>query len=419
MNKIEELVYHAVSGNPTLKNFIRNTYQALFDMLPRKKEILPSHISSVTGCHFGFHDCSTVSPDDTKLLVVKTSFDLRMPRPNESAEIGYYEINSIEEIGSYHKIDDTLSWNWHKGSREQWINNETVIFNTFINGSLCSKSVNISTGKSIVHAYPIDSISPDGKIATTFSYERLELCMPGYGYPYQDDSYLNEEAPKGTGLYIFDLISGERKLIVSINDLLKTLPIEYHKGYTHFITHTEFSPDGRFVCFMHRWTQPTGNILKRRERLIVYELATKSFIELPSGLTASHYAWNNKHQIIASVVLDGKCCHALFDIHDIKHTRIIAGDVLNTDGHQSFINDNEFITDTYPDKRRNVSIYRVNIEKNKATLLARVYSPKKFQTKDNKCHIACDLHPRMSYSKKYYSFDSPRTGKRSVYLVRL
>lgn len=37
MNKIEELVYHAVKKNPALKQFIRNIYQSAFDCLPKQK----------------------------------------------------------------------------------------------------------------------------------------------------------------------------------------------------------------------------------------------------------------------------------------------------------------------------------------------------------------------------------------------
>lgn len=37
---------------------------------------------------------------------------------------------------------------------------------------------------------------------------------------------------------------------------------------------------------------------------------------------------------------------------DVAHYQIIAGDVLNSDGHQSFISDTSFVADTYPDKYR-------------------------------------------------------------------
>ena len=106
-------------------------------------------------------------------------------------------------------------------------------------------------------------------------------------------------------------------------------------------------------------------------------------------------------------------------MNDVDNYRVIVGDTLNSDGHQSFISDTEFVTDTYPDKHRMAKIYKANIETQATELLLSVYSPKKFQTKDFKCHIACDLHPRVSPSGKYLCFDSPRTGKRGLYVMGL
>lgn len=106
-------------------------------------------------------------------------------------------------------------------------------------------------------------------------------------------------------------------------------------------------------------------------------------------------------------------------MNDIENYKIIAGDKLNSDGHQSFITDSSFVTDTYPDKYRMAKIYKADIDTQKVELLVSVYSPKKFQTKDFKCHIACDLHPRVSPSGKYVCFDSPRTGKRGLYVMPL
>lgn len=49
---------------------------------------------------------------------------------------------------------------------------------------------------------------------------------------------------------------------------------------------------------------------------------------------------------------NGNSCHVLYDMKDVDHYQIIAGDVLNSDGHQSFISDTSFVADTYPDKYR-------------------------------------------------------------------
>src|SRR5699024_4903181 len=98
---------------------------------------------------------------------------------------------------------------------------------------------------------------------------------------------------------------------------------------------------------------------------------------------------------------------------------MIAYPELNSDGHQSSFCNNMFVTDTYPDKWRMSKIHLVDINKNTSNLIASVYSPKKFQTKNFNRHIACDLHPRVSSNGTYVCFDTVRTGKRSLALMRI
>jgi len=38
MNKIESAVYGLVRKNPAVKQFVRNCYQSVFDLLPKGKE---------------------------------------------------------------------------------------------------------------------------------------------------------------------------------------------------------------------------------------------------------------------------------------------------------------------------------------------------------------------------------------------
>ena len=37
MNKLESTIYGLVRKNPTLKQFVRNMYQGVFDLLPKRK----------------------------------------------------------------------------------------------------------------------------------------------------------------------------------------------------------------------------------------------------------------------------------------------------------------------------------------------------------------------------------------------
>lgn len=420
MNQVESIVYNVVRKNPVLKQLVRNIYQSAFDLLPRKKEFFADSYDYREDYFFGFHDVSPFSQDETKLLANHPAFDLRMPQKGEGVEVGYFDFQN-GKIGAFHTIGKSYAWNYHKGCRLQWLDAERVIFNTVVDGRLVSKIVEVNTGNEQVVNYPVDAVYTNGvkDWGTTLSYERLERCMPGYGYPYTDEGYIAEAAPAETGLFLQDLNTDERSLLVSTAQLAASVDDGCPNGYLHFVTHTEFSKDGRYIAFLYRRIPMKGDYMKRKTQVRVYDLLEQQLITLPTQESGSHYVWNNKDQLIISCVIDGNSCHVLYDMNDVDSYRVILGDTLNSDGHQSFISETEFVTDTYPDKYRIAKIYKANIETRTAELLLSAYSPKKFQTKDFKCHIACDLHPRVSPSGKYLCFDSPRTGKRGLYVMRL
>lgn len=418
MNRLESLIYHSVRKSPALKQFLRNTYQYLFDLLPTPKEYFLNNFSFKENYFFGFHDTSPFSIEEDKVLANHNLFDLRMPTSNDELELGYFDFKN-GKLGEFHTLGKSNSWNYHKGCRLQWIDNNRVIYNTAINSKLKARIFNISTGEEQYIDFPIDAVYNNNEtlIATSFSYERLERCMPGYGYPYKDEGKLDETAPNDSGLFLIDINSNTSKLIVSLAELAKTVDNHYMNGFLHFVTHTEFSHDGRYISFLYRRIPISGNYMKRYTKIMVYDLQFKKLIELPTQESGSHYVWNNKNQLLASCIINGKSCHVLYDMNNIDNYQIIVKDILNSDGHQSFITDSSFITDTYPDKYRMARIYKADIKTQKVEMLVKAYSPRKFQTKNFKCHIACDLHPRVSPSGKYICFDSPRTGKRGLYVM--
>ena len=419
MNRIESFIYGIVRGNPVIKNAVRNIYQSFFDLLPRKNEYFRYDYDFKEGYYFGFHDLQELSADGSRLLVHKLPFDLRMPVAGETEQVGYLDFSVDGQLGDFHVLGTSSAWNFHKGCRLQWLDDNNVIFNTAADGRLISKIIDVTSGESRTINSPIDSVSHDSGWATSFSYERLEHCMSGYGYTYKDDSFLDQDVPDNTGLFLIDLKKDSGKLVVPLSKLAESAPEEFRQGYMHYITHTEFSPDDHYISFLHRWRLRKGTDLKRWTRIMVYDRKDGKLIELPSQISGSHYVWNSVNQILASCIIDGHSCHVLFDMKDIDSYRIISPSVLNSDGHQSFISDNMFITDTYPDKYRMAKLFRVNVNDGNAELIASVHSPKSFQSSPRKGHIACDLHPRVSRDGRYVFFDSCRTGKRGVYAMKL
>ncbi|MDD3078906.1 MAG: hypothetical protein PHH37_07355 [Paludibacter sp.] len=418
MNKIEKIIYNIVKSTPWLKQTIRNSYQSFFDLLPRQKEFFKNPIEFKENYFFGFHDKSPFSNDMKKVLANHTSIPLRIPAKDEKLDVGYFHWKH-EKFGEFVKIGESFSWNYHKGCRLQWIDSERLIYNTSIKNELCSVIVNINTLKEITINYPIDTVSKNGNYATSFSYERLQKFMPGYGYAGYNDAYsfLNETAPEETGIYLIDLRNNNRQLLVTLNDLANDLnDLSIKEKFKHYVTHTEFSTDGKYISFLHRWIG--DDTQKRTSRLVIYDMENTTFKALPTGGMVSHYIWNEKNQVIAYCNIDGVDCHALFDIIKGNYKKICTNK-LNSDGHQSIISDSKFVTDTYPDKFRMAKLYEVDIKTDMPQLIASVYSPKKFQTKDFQQHIACDLHPRVSPDKKFVCYDSSRTGKRGLYIMPL
>jgi hypothetical protein len=153
---------------------------------------------------------------------------------------------------------------------------------------------------------------------------------------------------------------------------------------------------------------------------MIYNLETGKLIRVPTtGQMTSHYDWNNKREIIAYCNYKNQDAHVLLKIDDINDSQFVAYPRLNSDGHQSFINDRSFVTDTYPDKWRMAKLYEVKICDNSVRLLASVYSPKKFQSSPEKGHVACDLHPIVSKDGSFVCFDTVHTGKRSLAIMKL
>jgi len=418
MNKIERIIYDVVKSNPKVKLFIRNIYQSFFDALPRRKEYSINPIYIKEGYFLGFHDQQPFSVDNSIILANKLYMDFEMPTKDDLIDIGYLKFDG-REFKEFVKIGETSAWNYHKGCRLQWVKEDRVIFNYTHDGRLGSRIIDINTKKTDDIPFPVDSVSSDGMYATSFSYERLEKFMPGYGYCHHDDiSYIDQKAPENTGFYIVNLETKERRLLVSLKELAsQALQEENAADSSHYVTHSLFSHDGRFISFFHRWVGEETR--KRYTRLMIYDRENDHLFQVPTGYMVSHYVWNKRHEIVVYCNFKGVDSHVLLNITDIAKSHKVGYPLLNSDGHQSFLNDRVFVTDSYPDKWRMSKLFMIDIPSDKVTHLASVYSPSKFQTKIPTKHIACDLHPRVSRDGKYVCFDTVKSGKRALAVMSL
>lgn len=417
MNRLEKFIYDCVKSSPVVKFALRNIYQSFYDMMPTPKNFSESEISYKEDYFFGFHDKSPFSADGTRLLANHTLIPLRMPLKDESLEVGFFDLSADGKLQSYHVLGKSYAWNYHKGSRLQYVDQNHVIYNTRENDELISKIVSLNGETIRCIPCAIDTVSEDGLWATSFSYERLHELMPGYGYDYcHDGGFLDNPEPEETGLFLVNLKDGHKEMLYSLKALASRVKQNDGVTYRHYVTHTEFSKTGRYISFLHRWIGHDSR--KRHTELVVYDRNTGTDYVLPTTGMVSHYVWNAKDQIVAYCSVKEGDAHVLFDIVSRTYRPILLNK-LNSDGHQSMVGDECFVTDTYPDKYRMASLYFVDMVVGSCRKIAYLYSPKRFQTKDFHKHIACDLHPRMSPSGQFVCFDSVYTGKRSICVMPL
>lgn len=412
MNKIESLVYGCVKNNYVIKTALRNLYQGFYDLLPDRESRFSRPPIVHENCFFGFHDCDPFSEDGSKVLSNRLTIPLRMPTEKDMLEVGYW---AGERFSEWHKIGETVAWNYHKGCRLQWMpRQEHVIYNVFEQGALRSRISSLDGGETRLVSWPIDTVSHDGRWATSFSYGRLQSRMPGYGYVFGDeDAWLNEPVSRHTGLYLIDLLRDERKMLVDLATLQELYPDASMEGLTQFVTHTEFSYDNRYLAFLHRGYEGT----RRVTRLMVYDLETDKIFVSPTSGMVSHFAWNRENGIVAYCRIEGIDSHVYFDTPEMDTWTRCAYPQINSDGHQHFVDADWFLTDTYPDRRRHSRLYKVNRRTGAVVLLADVKSPKEFVPPSDHEWWKCDLHPRCSADGRWISFDSIHTGVRSLCLM--
>lgn len=417
MQKIEYAVYNLVKKNPDLKIFLRNLYQDLFALIPIQKKTSKYNIQTREGFFFGFHDHSPFAANNEFLLANKYTIPLRYPRPHETLDVGFFSGPSLDK---WNYIDKTLAWNWHMGSKLQWVGGQRAfIYNDFNSKNHTSKIYNIDQESYSYIDHPVGTVSLDGKWAVGYGFERVQKYMPGYGYIQKGtEKEIEKKTTENSFLYIINLETGVRKNLLSVAQLARIQPEHGSENAYHFISHTVFSPSSKRIVFLHRWV--TENRRNRKTRMFTCDLDGENLCLFPTKEMVSHIGWRGADEIIAYARLkDGTDAYVLFKDQSEEY-RIIARGAFNSDGHPSFSpNGRWMLTDTYPDKTRRSYVCLYDLNEDKRYNIAYLHSPKKFRSNKKRGHISCDLHPRWDRLGEIICFDSVYNGVRSLCTIEL
>lgn len=417
----KQLIKAKQSRLGTLIKYSRYSIYKTIDKISNSETTLsltPKYLSdNGKATFFGYHDKSPFSIDGTKILAMSVVADDRKAK-SECTEIklGYFEKNTQGEFNSnsvFVEIAQTKTWCWQQGCMLQWhpTKENYVIFNNLVDGQYGSVVQNIyDTENKQTFNYPIYSVSSNGQWAVTLNFSRLGRLRPGYGYPLLADVTKKLTAPSDDGIFLLDLETRARVLLVSLAELSEDKNIP---NVQHYVNHAVFSPDNKTLLFFHLWAAEGDK--NRGLRTCAVNIETKEWWVVEEERVISHFCWRDESHLFATTKMQNKDWkYSLYDISN--KTRKDYKLPLNEDSHPMFhpINKNLLVVDTYPDKARYQKLCLVNIETGEVKQMAKLHSGFSYQGQ-----VRCDLHSRWDREGKYVIVDTTAKKRRKLAVIEV
>ena len=409
---------------------------------------------SPTDAHyfFGYYDKSELNKSSTKLLAMRVKFIGRMPKKEDYAVIGYFD---LEKKGQpFVEVASTRAFNWQQGSMLQWLGPDhetTIIYNDREEDRFISIILNLDSKKSKRLPLPIYTVAPDGKTALCIDFERHYFCHPGYSYEGIIKKKKNKDIVPDDGIWRLDLVSGDTKKILNVNDLISNKYLSNMENGVHYVEHLMLNPSGSRFCFLHRWKLAEGGIY---DRIYTLDIDGKNLFLLNDSGRVGHFCWRYDDEILLYGALANPInslrryknivkflfkpllptYHRLVNDNSLLSKKLtgdsyillkdrsndktrVAPEISTEDGHPSFPSGNQsvFITDTYPNLKSVAKLSKYNLITKENEILAELCSIKEF---DN-TGMRCDLHPKCSYDGNFVSIDTMDQEVRGIYLYKL
>lgn len=239
---------------------------------------------------FGFHDLLATNGAGDLALSLEVEDINHPPLPGETCSSGIIPA----EGGDFIPIHATHTWNYPQGARQQWIGRSDLFVcndrdrDGRVRARVCDarKGVVVDTLQ-----FPVHCLDAEREVAYWQDYDRLHM-VGGYGYtPFPSQKFpasLSGDLPMDDGLWMGDLKSGEKELLVSIRDVAacgEKRPVE--TGYPHYLTHPMLNPSGSRIAFLHRYRIVDGG---ETTRLMTIGTDGRDLRCLAKGFL-SHFTW--------------------------------------------------------------------------------------------------------------------------------
>ena len=358
---------------------------------------------------FGYYDVNPYSRDGKYHLALETSFQDHRPVNGESANVGVIDTST----GEFICLDKTRGFNFQQGSMMNWLDidgKEVFCYNDIRDGKLVTVLFDFQTHEKRVFQGAVSGVAEGKLLATSLNYIRNFQCRPVAGQTGRPEKRIDEN----DGLFLLDLKTGKRKLILSMDRLASALHMkQIDQGWMWF-DHTTFNPSGTRILFFVRICREDGKGWYSSLWTIGVD-GTDLRNQIDYTHWISHYDWRDDETVLITADINGKPGFYLFKdgsgIFEPFHH-----DVMPSDGHGCYSPDREFVAcDTYPSDEDNMcELFVLRVSDGKKLSCGNFYAPKLYRG-----DIRCDLHPRWNYDGTKLSFDSVHGEYRQIYEVEM
>jgi hypothetical protein len=394
MESIVRLIHARVQKYPFLKEVLKKAYQmpfVLFSSVSHPENL----VLRIENAFLGFHDINPWSAGGNELLVHKSTSTSRERLTGcEEVEVGLFSSDS----SVFEKVATTKAFNWQQGSRAQWLGGTSeVIFNCIENNSLVSKKWCSRSKKMTALPAPVYSVTRCGKKFVSTNFSIIEKFMPGYGY---SGEFIEPDNPGSFAIRSVKDAKLETRIgFDQLRQKIRDLP-----ECQYFISHFQFSPNGRKLAFLVRVP-----IRKNwyHTYFMSFDLELKRLVWIDSIENATHFSWVDDQNLLVFMRRGNLSKFCRVNANDAS---VVAPPELAhlLDGHP-FSNGRHMIIDSYPDKKRRQNLYLYDLEKANLRFLFSVYSPFKYSG-----YHRIDLHPKINTECDLIAFDAGDLGRQSV-----
>lgn len=216
---------------------------------------------SVGGCIHRFFDTSPISPSGRYLAVFQLPFEDRQPAPGEAGRVRVIDL----QTGENRVVGESCGWEPQMGANINWGGSDHELYYN-----------DVDAGSWEAFAWKVDPLgsarerldgavyhaSPDGRWLISANMTTMRRTQPGYGVCIPlEKMRRNLEPAHDDGFYLTDTISGQRRLLASIADILGAvgdrLEIDDPDRYEIYGFHSKFNPQGDRLMVSLRWFPKT------------------------------------------------------------------------------------------------------------------------------------------------------------------